>query len=407
MAASSHDELLEIKAATQKIKNVLEKGGLEGLRKEINENLYLWQETQLNVAVTGSSGAGKSTLINVMMGLNEDDEGAAPTGVTETTLAISTYKKENSRVTYWDLPGVGTPNFPKDTYVERAKLKDYDFFILMARSRFTANDAWLAKQIQKLGKRYYFVRSHIGQDIQNYKRAYPNAESEKELNVIRNECENKLKEEVQENTTIVGQSIHLFLIDSFMCESYDYNQLVAALIRETGGLKASILATSISSATQEIIDKKCRGLFIRIQYVSFQSGMRCTVASAEHEMKDVFEHESKYYREVFEIDDDTLKVDGDLFSLSKLDTYMKIKQLKRIDKRLITSHVMGIKESIKHFKKKIRSDLDNMNIGQRNFICIVFNMLLTYMKCMHKIARNLFQNVPIQVAKECAVKTGL
>uniref|UniRef100_A0A3Q0QNE3 IRG-type G domain-containing protein n=1 Tax=Amphilophus citrinellus TaxID=61819 RepID=A0A3Q0QNE3_AMPCI len=39
----------------------------------------------LNIAITGESGSGKSTFINAFRGICDDEEGAAPTGVTETT----------------------------------------------------------------------------------------------------------------------------------------------------------------------------------------------------------------------------------------------------------------------------------------------------------------------------------
>ena len=42
----------------------------------------------LNIAVTGETGAGKSSFVNAIRGLQDPDEGAAPTGVTETTTVL-------------------------------------------------------------------------------------------------------------------------------------------------------------------------------------------------------------------------------------------------------------------------------------------------------------------------------
>jgi len=51
--------------------------------------------------------------------LTADDDGAADVGVTETTTDIVAYPHPNNEMLkFWDLPGVGTPRFPKDQYLE-------------------------------------------------------------------------------------------------------------------------------------------------------------------------------------------------------------------------------------------------------------------------------------------------
>jgi len=56
--------------------------------------------------------------------LSADDEGAAPVGVTETTSDIISYAHpNNSELKFWDVPGVGTPKFPRDGYLEAIKVK--------------------------------------------------------------------------------------------------------------------------------------------------------------------------------------------------------------------------------------------------------------------------------------------
>jgi len=52
-------------------------------------------------------------------GLTGDDDGAAAVGVTETATDIVAYPHPNNEMLkFWDLPGVGTPRFPKDQYLE-------------------------------------------------------------------------------------------------------------------------------------------------------------------------------------------------------------------------------------------------------------------------------------------------
>lgn len=403
MALSKLNDLSDMNKVTSRFKSILEKKGLEGLKRELNENLDSWQNTKINIAITGSAGAGKSTFINSILGLEDEEDDAAPTGITETTKDCKQYKsKKHPNVIFWDLPGVGTPSFPKDKYVKRVELGRYDFFIIMTRNRFTENDAWLADQIQLLGKQYFFVRSHVGQDIRNYKKAHPNCpDPEKQLSVIRNDCEKELKANTHEEISLISQdtkAVRVYLIDSFELSGFDFNTLVDDLMRIAAAeVKSSVLVSALSSATQEIIDKKFRGLLYRIQYVSFQAGLTCNADTAENVMRKVFAEESKFYREVFEIDDETLKADKELFNLTDLGVEIMTIQLKKINKRLIRSHADRFQECIKQFKKKFKSDLSDAKIGSQNYVKIIFDFLLLYMKCMHLLATCLFQDVPIQV----------
>ncbi|XP_035767922.1 interferon-inducible GTPase 1-like [Neolamprologus brichardi] len=142
----------------------------------------------LNIAITGESGSGKSTFVNAFRGVSDDDEGAAPTGVTECTMEVKEYSHPNyPNVKFWDLPGVGTPNFPSDTYLERIGFEKFDFFIIIAAARFKENDVKLAQEIQRMEKKFYFVRSKIDDDI-NAERRKRDFSEERTLTKIRDNC---------------------------------------------------------------------------------------------------------------------------------------------------------------------------------------------------------------------------
>jgi hypothetical protein len=280
------------------------------------------------------------------------------------------------------------------------KLENYDFFILLTRNRFSENDVWLANQIQQLGKGYFLVRSHVDQDIRNYRKAHPKCtDPNKQLSVIRQSCEQRLKKDTANMTVIPHnfEQIRVYLIDSFILTDFDFNTLVDDLIKLAGGEKSNVLVSALSSATQEIIDKKFHGLLHRIQYVSVQAGLNCTVINAEHVIKDVFAQESKFYREVFEIDDKTLGSVPELLNLSKLGVDIMGMTLERINQSLIQSHVKRFQKCIQILKKKINPNFDDLNISSKNYVKIIFDILFLYMKCMHLLASNLFQNVPKQV----------
>ena len=42
-----------------------------------------------------------------------------------------------SHLKIWDLPGVGTPNYPRSCYLEKIHFTRYDFFLILSRTRFT------------------------------------------------------------------------------------------------------------------------------------------------------------------------------------------------------------------------------------------------------------------------------
>ena len=143
----------------------------------------------LNIAVTGQSGVGKSTFINAFRGIDNTDERAAPTGEVETTMKPEAYPHPTyPNVTLWDLPGIGTTRFPADQYMKHVEFEKFDFFILVSAIRFNENDAKLAKEIKKMGKKLYFVRSKIDNSLRVAPRSQKEYDEEKTLQEIREYC---------------------------------------------------------------------------------------------------------------------------------------------------------------------------------------------------------------------------
>ena len=178
-----------------------------------------WKSVPLNVAVMGNSGVGKSSFINAIRRLDADDEGAAELGV-ETTVDIESYSHPyNPLLKFWDLPGVGTDRFPRQTYLDDIDVDRYDFFLLITAGRFTENDTWLADELRKRNKKYFFVRTKIGADISNNKKAHPRTHNkETVVRMIRESTEVQLRENGCENAT-------LFLIDSYKPHKFQFQEL--------------------------------------------------------------------------------------------------------------------------------------------------------------------------------------
>ncbi|XP_037401636.1 interferon-inducible GTPase 5-like [Pygocentrus nattereri] len=203
----------------------------------------------LNVAVTGESGAGKSTFINAFRNLGDEDEGAAETGVTETTTEPTPYTHPTMpNVTLWDLPGVGTPKFKAKTYAKAMKFDRYDFFLIISSRRFRENDLMLAKEIKQKKKQFYFIRSNIDIDIAN---------EENKRGFNREETLSKIRRNCKENLSDVGDS-KVFLINCRDLTAFDFEELVETLNSELPQHKQEALLLSVPVTSVAILEKKVK-----------------------------------------------------------------------------------------------------------------------------------------------------
>ncbi|XP_065101656.2 uncharacterized protein [Paramisgurnus dabryanus] len=203
----------------------------------------------LNIAITGNTGSGKSSFVNALRGLCDDDEGSAPTGVTETTMEATMYEQPGMpNVKIWDLPGIGSPNFKANKYLKDVKFDTYDFFIILSSERFHQNDIMLAKEIKKKKKNFYFVRSKIDNDISAEQRK-KGFDEQKILSKIREDCKNNLKE--------IGNP-NVFLISSFELEKYDFEKLRNTLEKELPKHKRSALLQAWPVCSAESLEEKIK-----------------------------------------------------------------------------------------------------------------------------------------------------
>uniref|UniRef100_A0A8C6WWG3 IRG-type G domain-containing protein n=1 Tax=Neogobius melanostomus TaxID=47308 RepID=A0A8C6WWG3_9GOBI len=173
----------------------------------------------LNIGITGESGSGKSTLVNALRGIRNKTEGAAKTGVNETTTERTEYiHPKNDNIRIWDLPGIGTVNFTADKYIKEMEFEKYDFFIIVSNDRFRENDAKLAKEIQKMNKKFYFVRSKIDQNITSEKEEDSNTKEEEVLKEVRDYCTEELEK-------LGFESPKVFLVSGFKLHLYEFKDL--------------------------------------------------------------------------------------------------------------------------------------------------------------------------------------
>ncbi|KAM6969525.1 interferon-inducible GTPase 5-like isoform 1-T2 [Tautogolabrus adspersus] len=250
-----------------KVKEALENNDPDSARAKIQEYLDKEQNVLLNIAVTGESGSGKSTFVNAIKGIDNKDEEAAPTGCVETTMEVTPYPHLNySNVTFWDLPGIGTTNYPAAEYLKKVGFEKFDFFIIVSADRFRENDVKLAKEIQKMKKKFYFVRSKIDHNIRDEERTQREFNEEKTLTEIRKDC-------IQGLQKLGLQSPQVFLVSNFDLKLYDFPLLVETLKEELPELQKDAFLLAMPNISLEMIKEKKKAFQAKFFYWAILSAV--------------------------------------------------------------------------------------------------------------------------------------
>lgn len=195
-------------------RRVFEEHGAKAFETYIASKTEEWKKIPLNIGIVGSAGNGKSSYINAIRGIDGDHPLAAKVGVVETTIEKKPYKHpENHNLVFWDLPGVGTPNFPKHDYLDKIAYKTFDFFLLFTSTRFGENDIWLAREINKVNRKFFFVRSKVDAEIANDKRAHPRTHDRDALLRV-------MRDDIRKNLGELYTQENVFLIDSYEINHY-------------------------------------------------------------------------------------------------------------------------------------------------------------------------------------------
>ncbi|XP_037057668.1 LOW QUALITY PROTEIN: interferon-inducible GTPase 1-like [Peromyscus leucopus] len=297
----------------------LTKGNIQGANSSITDAVKEIDSTPLNVAVTGESGAGKSAFINALRGVGHEDKDAAEIGVIETTMERHPYKHPNiPNVVIWDLPGIGTTNFPPKDYLEKMKFHEYDFFIIVSATRFKKNDIDLAKAIRIMKKDFYFVRTKVDSDLNNEKEFKPRTfNRENVLQQIRLKCVKTFQENNIDEPPI-------FLISNRNLSDYDFPILMDKVMSVLPVHKRHVFMLSLPNITGAAIERKQQSLKQRIWLEAFATDLLSIIPSLTLFMGSDVENLEKslnFYRTVFGVDDASLQ------SLAK-DWGMSVDQLK-------------------------------------------------------------------------------
>ncbi|XP_036399633.1 interferon-inducible GTPase 5-like [Megalops cyprinoides] len=314
----------------QSIKQALEYSSLDRAAVKIQEYFDQLDKTKLNIAVTGASGKGKSTFINTIRGLGDEEEGSAPTGVVETTMEPTEYPyPKYPNVKLWDLPGIGTENFRADKYLEQVGFQRYDFFIIISTERFTSYDVQLAREIQKMGKHFYFARSKIDESLRAEERKKKGNYSETAtLDLIRKDCVTGLQ-------NLKVESPRVFLISNFDPEKYDFPLLQEEMEKDLPQEKRHAFLLALPGISHSVNQRKKEALQAEIWKVALLSasvaavplpglGIAVDVAILVKEL-------TKYYR-AFSLDEVSLNRLADQVN-------MPVEDLKKVRKSVFNKEI--------------------------------------------------------------------
>jgi len=269
----------------KEIESAYKEGGSKHVVDTMMSSLGKWQETPLNIGVTGRSGVGKSTFINTIRGLTAECPNAAPTGATETTRQVKSYPHpDNKKLVFWDLPGIGTTDFPRETYFkdERVQFDRYDMFLILTQGRFFENDVLLAETAKEKKKAFCLVRTKVDNDVDNERKAKklqfkndPNF-TKKLLEKIRSEVAEGLSN-IQNGNKSTEEFVFLIDCHDMTWTKYDFGKLIEMLIDGCKGLKRQAFILSLNILQPNVLEQKVTLLRDEIWKISAASALGAVV----------------------------------------------------------------------------------------------------------------------------------
>ena len=191
-----------------------------------------------------------TNLFIVFFSVPDDDENAAKVGAgIETTRTVKEYDHpKNPKVKFWDLPGIGTRNFPSEQYSKLVNLERYHLFLIFTVSRFTEYDLQLAREIKSMGKNFFFVRTKIDVDVQaeGRKRSF---NEEALLQQIRADCSNNLGD-------LLSNQQDIFLISNHFPGKWDFERLTSAILEALPRCQRESLTLTLTRLSTNIVKQK-------------------------------------------------------------------------------------------------------------------------------------------------------
>jgi GTPase Era involved in 16S rRNA processing len=271
--------------------------GVNGLINHVTHDPNKWKQVKIKIAVTGNRGAGLSSLINALRGLQQSDQNAAKEGVIETTRERASYTiPNNDLIELYDLPGEGSCSHPIESYMQAMNFKQYDFVLIVISQGFSKNDELIIKELQRLEKPFYLVRSKIYADVENQK--FTQTEDEV-IKVIRSNFDLNLRR-------LGVKARGVFMIDSHAHNAFQLKELENALKHDAPETFKDTLILTFRTMTKEIIENKVKHLKLRAARVAFMAIVSAVPGAHYFVNEIVLKDEISLYKTELGLDDEAL-----------------------------------------------------------------------------------------------------
>ena len=113
-----------------------------------------------------------------------------------------------------------------EKYCKNVPLDKYHTYLIFAKDRFIADDLKLAKRIRSTGKRFFFIRARIDQEVENAKRNRKHLLDEgATLDEIRKNISQNLIEK-----GLLNDEKEFFLISHHFPAKYQFGELTQAIL---------------------------------------------------------------------------------------------------------------------------------------------------------------------------------
>ena len=155
-------------------------------------------------------------------------------------------------------------------------LDEYDTYLIFAKDRLTADDLKLAERIRSTGKKFFFIRARIDQDVENARR------SRKHL-FDKDATLNKIRKNISQNLIeggLLNDEKEIFLISNHFPTKYQFDELTQAILAILPQRQRESLILTIDNAlilSKNTLKEKVKVLKKRIKFVATASAFAATV----------------------------------------------------------------------------------------------------------------------------------
>ncbi|XP_052474435.1 uncharacterized protein LOC128030669 isoform X3 [Carassius gibelio] len=190
---------------------------------------------QLDVAVLGETGSGASTFVNALIGLENEECGAASASISNPAMSL-----RYPDVRFWDISGIeGVMDYSINEMKE--VLNCYDFFIIIVSDWQKARHLKLAKAVEEIRKHYLLVQTKVDYHLQ----------TQSELCCDETEILDGLRAQfTQELQMGKLPEEQIFLINSLDRCAFDFVALESALSSDLNTVRTSAFAHYIANTVK-------------------------------------------------------------------------------------------------------------------------------------------------------------